>query len=612
MPDRLIRTFAASSILVALAIGGSVQLLADSDEPPAELVETAVDSDNAAFDDPTSTTTTGPDASVDETAEPFVYKIGLLQGVSTRNFWKYFGSAPTVWDAYVLAPTKASLYRLDPATQEIVPEIADSVASPVWNHDGWHVRVTLRDDMRWSDGIRLTASDVSFTFRTVRALGLGGQWGDVFPASVTSVKALDEVTVEIGFAARPSLSTWPYGAGTAPIMASHVWGPQVTGGVTALDLFALDGESDVAGGPIELVQVEESRIVAHANPGYHNNNAAPVVEFVVFGSEAELVAGLVDGRVHIAASPNGLQPAQVAHLAAVPGVEMVKNPKFGVRYLGFNTKREPMSNVAFRRATAFLVDREGLAAGVAEAPLANTMLPASAAAWYDVDAADAIATSRAPEAETDWAAILGALKESGYAWTAEPALVDGQIVAGTGLMIQGRVPATLTILTSGDSYDPERPEYASQVATAIELLGFKVIPVTTDFASVIDLTFSPDEEGKVHYDMALLGWSLGNPGLPGFYGDLFGSSGVANNTGYSSDAMDHLVGLLDAAPDIASARDAIWKMEALLAQDLPYLPLYASQITEAYRADLVGFPGQPLLGGIQAALAGIELVTSED
>jgi oligopeptide transport system substrate-binding protein len=170
----------------------------------------------------------------------------------------------------------------------------------------------------------------------------------------------------------------------------------------------------------------------------------------------------------------------------------------------------------------------------------------------------------------------------------------------------------LTILTSGDSYDPARPEYANRIAAAIELLGFKVIPVTTDFTSVVDLAFTPDEEGKVHYDMALLGWSLGNPGLPTFYGDLFGTSGIANNTGYSSAAMDALIKSLDKAPNVETARSAIWKMESLIAQDLPYLPLYASEITEAYRADLVAYPDQSLLGGIQAALAGIELVTPQD
>ncbi|HEY5890611.1 MAG TPA: ABC transporter substrate-binding protein [Acidimicrobiia bacterium] len=606
MPDKLIRTFAASSILVALAIGASVQLLSDSEEKPVEIVEQDLTPVEAA---PTGETSTA--APVEQVAddEDFVYKLGLLDGVSTENFWKYFGSAPTVWDAYILAPTKASLYRVDPTTLEIIPELAVSLADPTWNADGWRTIVTLRDDMMWSDGIRMTASDVAFTYRTVRSLGLGGQWADVFPPSVTGVSALDDVHVEITFASRPSLSTWPYGAGTAPVMASHIWGTYLSAGMTPEELFALDAHHDVAGGPSEIVEVGEGRIVARANPGYPHNNSAPTVEYLVFASEDDAVSALVDGHVDLLASPNGLQPDQVAALAGVDGVATVTNPKFGVRYLSFNTHREPMKEVAFRQAVAFLVDRDTLASEVASTPLANTMLPAAATAWYDTEAAAAIAEGYSIEPAEGLAAVLAALKAAGYTWSLEPTWNGSEMVAGEGLQIQGRPPAALTILTSGDSYDPARPDYAEQIALSIELLGFEVIPVTTDFASVVDLTFTPDETGNLQYDMVLLGWSLGNPGLPSFYGDLFGSKGAANNTGYTSPAMDRLVRMLDSAADDERAREIIWEIEALIAADLPYLPLYASQITEAYRSDLVTFPDQQVLGGIQAAFAGIELVT---
>jgi hypothetical protein len=107
LPDKLIRTRAASSILVALAIGGAVQLLADSSENPVELVEQAQEPADGAVAE-SSTTAGDPETTEAVEEEPFVYKVGLLDGVTTSNFWAYFGSAPTVWDAYVLAPTKAS------------------------------------------------------------------------------------------------------------------------------------------------------------------------------------------------------------------------------------------------------------------------------------------------------------------------------------------------------------------------------------------------------------------------------------------------------------------------------------------------------------------------
>jgi peptide/nickel transport system substrate-binding protein len=606
MPDRLLRTFAATAILVAVAISGFLQLTSPSEQSPVEIVDQAVE--------PTSDQLVAQDIPTTSEAEsdPFVYKVGLLDGISTENFWKYFGSAPTVWDAYVLGPTKASLFRIDATTLELVPEVAASFSTPTWNRDGWRVMVALRDDMSWSDGVRLSASDISFTFRTVRALQLGGQWADVFPASVIDVIARDDRHLEIRFSSRPSLATWPYGVGTAPIMASHIWGLELGSITTKEELFDLGGETDVAGGPIQIVQVGESSILARSNPGYPDSRSAPVVEYVVFDSEADSLVGLKDGTVHLLASPNGLKPDQVASLETEPDVALVNNPKFGVRYLSFNTDREPMDKVAFRRAVAFLINPENLTSDVASNSPAYTMLPKAATAWFDDGAAAQIESNRGSGSEAELAAVVAALKEDGYQWQVEPSVVDGVIVPGDGLEIGGRTPAPLTILTSGDSYDPRRRDYTERIAQSIETLGFKVIPVSTDFGSVIDLTFTPDENGQIHYDMALLGWSLGNPSLPGFYGDLFGTSGVANNTGYSSPTMDSLIKSLDSSTDIESARETIWRIESLIAVDLPYIPLYSSQITEAFRSDLVSFPDGQILGGIQAALGGIELVTPKN
>jgi ABC-type transport system substrate-binding protein len=194
-------------------------------------------------------------------------------------------------------------------------------------------------------------------------------------------------------------------------------------------------------------------------------------------------------------------------LAATAGVDTINSPVFGVRYLAFNTHRFPMSDLAFRRAVELLVDRDSLAGSVAGAEAAHTMLPAANSTWFDASRAP-----ETPDASGDQgpalARVLDELKASGYAWQTEPTVVGGAFVAGSGLTVDGQSPAALTILTSGDSFDPERASYAAEVAAAIELLGFDVMPVTTDFDTVIDLTFTPDDGGALQYDMALLGWSL--------------------------------------------------------------------------------------------------------
>ncbi len=195
---------------------------------------------------------------------------------------------------------------------------------------------------------------------------------------------------------------------------------------------------------------------------------------------------------------------------------------------------------------------------------------------------------------------------AGYAWGQTPSVAaDGSLVAGTGLTIQGQTPQPLTILTPGDTYDPARPEYVAEIAETLTVLGFDARPVETDFDTVVDLAFTPGDDGALHYDMYLLGWTLGNPALPGFYRPFFTPGGEMNNTGYDSGAFMEALADYETAVSTDEARNALWDMEATLSTDLPYLPLYTSELTEMYRSDRVEFDIERSLGGLQGRLGGI-------
>jgi ABC-type oligopeptide transport system substrate-binding subunit len=105
--------------------------------------------------------------------------------------------------------------------------------------------------------------------------------------------------------------------------------------------------------------------------------------------------------------------------------------------------------------------------------------------------------------------------------------------------------------------------------------------------------------------MYLLGWTLGNPALPGYYRTLFAADGAMNNTGYRSAAFAKALQTYEEAHTLDDARDALWAMERRLALDLPYLPLYSSDIAEVYRSDRIEFDMGPSLGGLQARQGGI-------
>ena len=194
----MLRAFGASAVLVGIAAAAFAQT--GTDEVPAIRITAPGPVDTSL----PSTSAPGQENSR-TTPSPFDYRIGLLAGVSTENFWAYYGIKPTAWNAYVLGPTKPALFALDPSTATLVPELSALATSrPTLSAEGWRVDIHLRDDLQWSDGTPITAHDFVFTFEGVRNLRLGGGWSDGFPPVVESVVAVSDHDLRIEFGERPA------------------------------------------------------------------------------------------------------------------------------------------------------------------------------------------------------------------------------------------------------------------------------------------------------------------------------------------------------------------------------------------------------------------------
>ncbi|MBW3667363.1 MAG: hypothetical protein KY394_07190 [Actinobacteria bacterium] len=601
MPDKSLRAIGAAVVIASLAVAAFVQI--DRRGGPDEIV--------IADPEPTPEASQGgpgPEtAAADLPQEPFVYRLGILAPVSTDNFWKFYGEEPSVWNAYILGPTKPALYAADPSDGSLRPELAADAVSPTFDAEGWRVRVTLSEEMAWSDGAPITAHDMVFTYETVRALGLGGSWADAFPTTIESMHADARYELRIEFTERPGLAVWPHAIGLAPVMPAHIWEEAAAGAGDAAALYSHPGSIDVGGGPLALTESSDRLAVSVPNPGYPHRVRPDRIEYHAYEDEASAVAAVAAAEIDSILSPKGLAEAQMQTVARDPDIGVAQSPANAVRYLGFNLNRPPMSDHAFRSALAHLLDREKLAEeipGAAE-PAYAFVGPANEP-WYDEEKARVIASRYQGSLAARLDNALTALRAAGYGWASEPTIgPDGGVVPGAGLTIKGAPPAILTILTSGDAYDPSRPAYAEEIAEVLGWLGFDARPVETDFDSVVDLAFTPGEAGTLQYDMYLLGWTLGNPTLPGHYRALFAPEGELNNTGYRSDVFAGQLAAYESARHRDEALEALWAMEATLAEDLPYLLLYTSQITEIYRIDRVAYGLEAGLGGLQGRLGAI-------
>jgi peptide/nickel transport system substrate-binding protein len=601
LQDRMTRAIGATVVLFGIAVAAIMQIGPGGDPSAIALLPDDAGPTSSVAD----TSTTDESVTTTEPA-PFVYRVGVLAGVTTDNFWAFYGGEASVWNAYILGPTKPALYSLDPVDGSLVPELAISEASPSPTSDGWQVIVPLNDSLYWSDGEPVTASDIVFTFDTARALGLEGSWSEAFPATIESMYADSDYELRIEFSERPNLGLWPTGPGLAPIMATHVW-QALVGDVDRAGLFALPGSHDVGGGPLTLVSVGDTMVTSVANPGYPFATSPDVVEYHIYDDEAAAVLALGEGQIDSILTPKGLTQDHLKTVASDLSIVVEASPANGVKYLGFNLTREPMSDSAFRSALALLLDREGLAISIPTGgSVAHSFVSNANTKWFDPETAQQNAERYSGNLTTRLESALAGLHDAGYTWSTDPIVgAEGNVLAGVDLRIRGLEPAPLTILTPGDAYDPSRPLYAAEIAETLRWLGFDVRPVETDFDSVVDLVFTPGDDGLLHYDMYLLGWSLGNPALPGYYRTLFSVDGPMNNTGYSSVEFAQELEAYEGSYSFEDAHQALWAMESTLSADLPYLLLYTSEITEAYRSDRVVFDTAAGLGGIQGRLGGI-------
>jgi len=563
------------------------------------------------------------------TGELGTYTLGIFQDVTTDNVWNYNDTeGGTVWNQYFLAPTSAGLYTISYPGIEYVPDLAEGELQPTTQEgDSWIGEMTLREGVLWSDGEALTADDVAFTWNTVQDLDLQGGWIDYTDADViTSVEAVDDLTVRVTFNAQPGLAQWGPGTGITvmPVQPEHFWAPIVEEATGEEDprtvLLAASGAEAPAIGATQFAERQEGSFAATtANENYYDAGAektsggvtwtegpyADEFQFPLYGGQEAAVLALADGEVDFLLNPLGMQRGFQDQVAENPDLTAIVNPTNGFRFLAFNHSRAPMSDPAFRDALTALINKEfvtdNLLQGVAF-PL-YVILPEGNVKWYNEEVADELATlgyAGLEDLERKQIAI-DLLTEGGYTWETAPAITDGAFTAGVGLIgPDGEPVQQLELVAPTASYDPLRATFSNYISGVAQEMGIPIVTIPTDFNKIVNDVFALDEDNNYtsEFDMFILGYSLGNAAFPTFHGSFFATGGDSNNTQYSSDEYDAQSAAFNASQTEEEAFEAMWEMERLIAVDKPHVPLFDTGILEFY-SNRVAYPFTDTLSGLQ-------------
>ena len=583
-----------------------------------------------------------------------VYRIGIAEDLTTTNHWAYVGPDGTVWNGYVLGGSKPVLYGYSAQRFDWIPSLAADFPSPLKEEtvDGqifWTAELELVEGVKWSDGSEVTAEDFVFTAHTATELQLTGDWPTIVdPEYFDHAEANGPYSLKVYFKQKPGLARWQFGLAFMPIFSKSYWQPVVAEAKQAGDtteqqkaLYAHVPDGEPSAGGFIFDQWERgafaekamnpdysfsgTEVTQYANGAYTASTAGvrdfsgygePVGETVleytegpysestiysIYGSQDAAVLALKKGDIDFMLNPLGLSKGLQDQLTGEDGLTTIENASNGLRYLGFNFRKEPMDSTAFRQAVATLIDKEFLVDTVLQGvaiPI-YTMVPEGNGAWYNPDVP---LFGKGMTRQERIAKAVELLKEAGFTWETEPRVSeDGNFVEqqGEGLkMPNGEPVPAMEVMAPSPGYDPLRSTFAIWIERWLTEVGIPLRANLTGFNVIVDKVFNQQD-----FDMWILGWGLS--AFPDYLESFFHSrhSGLEghNPGGYNNPEFDRLADELLAETDLEAARQQVFKMQAFLAEDLPYVVLFDTPIVETYRSERIEFPYTETWGGLQSS-----------
>ncbi len=592
-------------------------------------------------------------------AEGKLLEMAVFEDPTTNNLFSALGPQATVWNDFVATSQfYVGLYGIAPPSLAVVPGVAAGDPGPIkaetmGGKTFYTSVVKMRKEFKWSDNTPLTADDVVFSYNAVLAMDpnkLGGNWPSIVdPTVLERVEKVDDYTVKFILKDKPGLAQWQYGLLQHYIVCKKYWEPIFEAAKKAADpvkeLFAHEPTAEPTAGPWKFGHWEKGAFWQNVpNPVYagkgeittHYKNGAVTIEnpktgfkwqsgdpkgeilakvvdgpyatgvlYHLFQNQAAAVLSLTGGQVDFILNSLGLQRGFQEQLKKTPNVATIENSVNGFRFMAFNLRKYPFSIKEFRQAVSTLIDREYICDRVLQgiAFPQYSVVPPGNAYWHNPEVP---MWGKGLKRSEKIVKAVELLKKAGFKWDVEPKVdtaKDQVLQRGKGLtMPDGNKMQPFDFMIQTAGYDPLRYTFGLNIAQWLKDVGIPCEPVPTEFNVISTRVF--DEQD---FDAYMMGWSL-TP-YPDHMRSFFHSSeaglGGFNAEGYSNPEFDKLADEFVKESDMEKARAQGFKLQEILADELPYIVLFDTPILEAYRSDRLKFPFTKVLSGLQRYSGGM-------
>jgi len=427
--------------------------------------------------------------------------------------------------------------------------------------DGLVITFHLRKGVKWTDGKEFTADDVMFGYKTIVDEKTPTAYKEDF-LQVKKAEVLDRytfrATYERPFA--PALTSWT----SLVVLPKHLLeGKDITKSDMARNPIGL--------GPYKLAKwVPGQELILESNTDYFEGR--PYIDHYVYKiipDPATMFLVLKTGEI----DTMGLTPIQYTKQTDTGHFKNNYNkyryPAFNYTHMAFNLRHPFFQDKRVRQALAYGIDKKEIVDVVLfglGSPATGPYVPNT---WpYNPNV-------RKYEYNPEKAKEL--LKEAGW-----------QDADGDGILDRDGKPFRFTILTNvGNNL---RKNTATIIQSRLEKIGVKVAIRTVEWSTFINQFID-----KRRFEAVLLGWSIG---LDADQYDIWHSSKTKekelNFISFSNPEVDELLEKGRRVFDITERKKAYFRIQEILAEEVPYLFLYVPDATPLVHARIKGIKPTPI------------------
>lgn len=437
------------------------------------------------------------------------------------------------------------LVAYGPEGQGTVPAAAES-----WtiSDDGLVYTFKLQPEGRWSNGEPVTATDFVRSYQRILSPELASEYSNkLYPVvgalefnqgklkdfSQTGFKALDDRTLQITLKRRTSF--------LLESMKHYAWFPvpvatiEKFGGLTRKGSAWTRPENIVGNGPFVLKEWSmQQRIVVEASPTYWDRAALKLtkITFVptenIDTEERMFRTGQLDKTYELP-----LDKTDVYRQA--PKNYLRIDPMLGIYFFRLNTTRPPLTDKRVRKALALAINREQIVQRVIkqdQQPAYNACPPM--------------------ESFTSSARLVG-----------DVALAR-QLLAEAGYPDGKGMPKLELLYNTSQNH--------RKIAEALQQMWRTHLGIDVGLANQ-EWKVYLDSQDTLSYTICRAGW-LADYADPNTFFDMWRTGDGNNDTGFSNAEYDRLLEVALNAPTEAERMATYSKMDAILMDEVPFIPLY--------------------------------------